>query len=116
MTRVALAVTDGTPLFELAGAYEIFGVDRELADPWYTLEVCGPRTAGVGGWLRARPDHGLDRLADASTVIVPAWRDVEEDPPRDLVAALRAAHANGARIVSLCTGAFVLAAAGLLDD
>ncbi|WP_203927000.1 helix-turn-helix domain-containing protein [Virgisporangium ochraceum] len=114
--RVALAVTDGTPLFELAGAHEIFGVDRGLASPWYTLEVCGPRTAGVGGWLRARPEHGLDRLATASTVVVPAWRDLEEEPPGALIAALRAAHAAGARIVSLCTGAFVLAAAGLLDD
>jgi transcriptional regulator GlxA family with amidase domain len=48
-------------------------------------------------------------------VIVPALADVAADPPADLVRAVRAAHANGARVVSLCTGAFVLAAAGLLD-
>jgi transcriptional regulator GlxA family with amidase domain len=48
-------------------------------------------------------------------VIVPGWADVDADPPADLVAAVRAAHEAGARVASLCTGAFVLAAAGLLD-
>ncbi|MEU8513549.1 helix-turn-helix domain-containing protein [Kitasatospora sp. NPDC048722] len=51
----------------------------------------------------------------ADTVVVPGWADVDEEPPRELVDAVRAAHDNGARVVSLCTGAFVLAAAGLLD-
>jgi transcriptional regulator GlxA family with amidase domain len=68
----------------------------------------------VGRFL-LEPDHGLDRLRDAGTVIVPGWADVDVDPPAELVEAVRAAHAAGARVVSLCTGAFVLAAAGLLD-
>jgi AraC family transcriptional activator FtrA len=59
--------------------------------------------------------HGLDEILKADTVIVPACRSVEEDPPTDLVDAVRVAHEGGARIVSICTGAFVLAAAGLLD-
>ncbi|MGH3239361.1 MAG: GlxA family transcriptional regulator, partial [Spirillospora sp.] len=58
---------------------------------------------------------GLDALADADTVVIPACANVLDDQPPDLVEAVRAAHENGARIVSLCTGAFVLAAAGLLD-
>ncbi|MFI7542665.1 helix-turn-helix domain-containing protein [Actinoplanes sp. NPDC049599] len=115
MTSVAVAVTDGTPLFELAAACEVFGVDRQLADPWYDFAVCGPDGAAVGGWLTAGLRYGLDALAGADTVIVPSVRDVAAPPPPALVEAVRAAHAAGARVASLCTGAFVLAAAGLLD-
>ncbi|WP_084962755.1 helix-turn-helix domain-containing protein [Thermoactinospora rubra] len=116
MPKVALAVTDGMLHFELAVAYEVFGGDwTDAPDPWYEVVVCGPRAARTGGGFRLDPDCGLDQLARADTVIVPAWADVDEDPPADLVDAVRAAHEAGARVASLCTGAFVLAAAGLLD-
>lgn len=115
MTSVALAVADGTPLYELAAACEVFGFDRGLADSWYDFTVCGQDGAAVGGWLTAGVQHGLEALADAHTVIVPSCRDVAEPSPPALVDAIRAAHAAGARVASLCTGAFVLAEAGLLD-
>jgi AraC family transcriptional activator FtrA len=115
MTSVAVAVTDGTPLFELAAACEVFGVDRGLADSWYDFTICGQDGAEVGGWLRANIRHGLRALTDAHTVIVPSCRDVAERPPPALVDAVRVAHRAGARVASLCTGAFVLAEAGLLN-
>ncbi|MCC0100021.1 MULTISPECIES: helix-turn-helix domain-containing protein [Streptomyces] len=116
MSLVALAVTPGVPHFELAAACDVFGVDRsDLADPWYEFVLCGPPSVPVGGRFRVEPDAGLDRLVQADTVIVPACADLDADPPAELVGAVRAAHEAGARVASLCTGAFVLAAAGLLD-
>lgn len=115
MTTVALAVTDGMLHFELSMAYEVFGaVPDRVAVPWYDVVVCGSRAVEVGRFL-LEPDHGLEHLARADTVIVPGWADVDVDPPAELVDAVRAAHEAGARVASLCTGAFVLAAAGLLD-
>ncbi|WP_203718053.1 helix-turn-helix domain-containing protein [Asanoa siamensis] len=115
MTTIALAATDGMLHFELAMALEIFVRDPSgLAAPWYSLVVCAPGTVRVGRFV-VEPDDDLDRLARADTVIVPSIEDVDAPVPADLVEAVRAAHAAGARLVSFCTGAFVLAAAGVLD-
>ncbi|MGH3844478.1 MAG: GlxA family transcriptional regulator [Pseudonocardiaceae bacterium] len=116
MPSVALAVTADVPIFELAAPCAVFGRARlDWVDPWYDFTVCAPSDVRFGGWFRADTAHGLDELARADTVIVPACHDVDADPPTDLLDAVRAAHDAGARIASICTGAFVLAAAGLLD-
>jgi AraC family transcriptional regulator, transcriptional activator FtrA len=115
---VGLAVTEGAPVFELAIPCEVFGRYRDgFPDPWYTLRPCAPSGMPVpvsNGFAASGPD-GYDGLTRADTVIVTAVRDIYQEPAPELVAAIKAAHAGGARIVSLCTGAFVLAAAGLLD-
>ncbi|MEU5866533.1 helix-turn-helix domain-containing protein [Nonomuraea sp. NPDC047529] len=117
---VAVAVVDGMPMFELSIACDTFGLERpDLADPWYELRLAASGPVRTRNGFTLTPSYGLDALAGADTVVVPALpmdrmdRDARPDP--DLVEALRAAHARGARMVSLCTGAFALAAAGLLD-
>lgn len=114
---VAVAVTPQAPLFELAVPCEIFGIDRpELADPWYRMQVCSPEpdTPVAAGFV-AQNTAGMAELARADTVIVPACASVHTDPPELLVQAVRTAYDNGARIAGICSGAFVLAAAGVLD-
>lgn len=110
-----LALTDGIPLFEVAAVCEVFGSQRaDLPGPWYDFRVCGDYNSLVGGWFRADSVYGFDKMVTADTVIIPACGAPDEPHP-DLVSAVRAAHRNGARLVSICTGAFVLAAAGALD-
>jgi AraC family transcriptional regulator, transcriptional activator FtrA len=113
---VVLAITDGIPLFEVAAACEVFGSWRPgLPDPWYNFKVCGDYNARVGGWFRAESVHGFSEMLTADTVIIPACGAAPDKPHTALVNAVRAAYENGARLVSICTGAFVLAAAGALD-
>ncbi|MFC5186399.1 helix-turn-helix domain-containing protein [Actinomadura harenae] len=113
---VAVAVADGILHFELALAYELFSSPPpSAAGSWYEPVICGAGPVRADGRFLLEPDAGLDRLPEADTVIVPGWAEPDDDPPPALVAAVRAAHEAGARVASLCTGAFVLAAAGLLD-
>jgi len=104
--------------FELGIVTEVFGLPRPEFDmPWYELTICAERPGPVpviGGASLYTP-NGLDVFAAAQTVIVPGVPDVAASPAAELVAALRLAHQRGARIVSICSGAFALAGAGLLD-
>ncbi|GJF34813.1 hypothetical protein KNE206_75130 [Kitasatospora sp. NE20-6] len=115
---VAVLIFGGAPIFESSIPLSVFGVDRQDAGvPRYRLLVCageeGP-LATTGGLTLTAP-YGLEALSRAGTIVVPAWRSISQPPPVEAIAALRKAHHEGARIIGLCTGAFVLAAAGLLD-
>ena len=114
--RVVSLVGERVAMFELAVPCEVFGLDRSyLHDPWYEHVVCtahpGPKDADNG--VRILVEHGLEALDDADTVVIPGWDD--SGYPDEVLDALRRADARGARLLSVCTGAFLLAAAGLLD-
>ncbi|MEM7357378.1 MAG: helix-turn-helix domain-containing protein, partial [Acidobacteriota bacterium] len=67
------------------------------------------------GGLQVSAPVGLEPLTQAGTIVLPGWRDLAEQPPAELLDALVAAYERGARLLSVCSGAFVLAATGLLD-
>lgn len=104
-------------LYEAAIASEVFGVDRADLSPdgaWYDLVVCTADGA-PHPWLSNLPTASYAEIARADSVVIPSTDDPDADPDPNLVEALRLAHERRVRVASLCTGAFVLAAAGLLD-
>jgi AraC family transcriptional activator FtrA len=114
---VALAY-DGLCTFEFAIAAEVFGLARpEMGPGWYRFASAAmePGPLRAHGGLRVELDGGPELLAQADLIIVPGWKGVDVPVPPHLVQALLAAHARGARLASICSGAFVLAATGLLD-
>jgi transcriptional regulator GlxA family with amidase domain len=118
LKNVAVAVFDQVSVFELGVLCEVFGFDR-TADglPGYDFAVCAaePGVLRTSSGFSVDTPYGLERLASADLIAIPGWRDLDERPPEPLLEALRQAVARGSRVMSVCTGAFVLAAAGLLD-
>jgi transcriptional regulator GlxA family with amidase domain len=118
MSVVAAVIDEGALTFDLAIPCEVFGLDRsDIVSPWYGFMVVAAGRTPVRtqtGFLLDTP-FGLDDLERANTIVVPGWSDPEQRPSVELCDALRRAYDRGARLVSLCTGAFVLADAGLLS-
>ncbi|MEU3599014.1 helix-turn-helix domain-containing protein [Streptomyces sp. NPDC006798] len=114
--RVAVLVLDGAKPLDVGIPAQVFTTRASMP---YEVRVCaaapGPVTGGDG--LSYAVAHGLEALAWADLVFVPGYRFPDrDDPPPPVVAALIAAHDRGARLAAISTGAFALAATGLLDD
>lgn len=113
---VALAY-DGLCTFEFGVAVEVFGLPRpEMGPGWYRFAVAAaePGPLRAAGGVRVLCDGGPELLEEAGTIVVPGWRGADAPVPAAIREALARAHARGARVLSLCSGVFVLAAAGLL--
>lgn len=111
-------IGEGVLTFDFASACEVFGYDRsDIVTPWYRFLVASqdpPPIRTSTGFL-IHPERGLEAVEEADTVVVPGWADDLRPPRPELIDALRAAYDRGARVMSVCIGAFVLAEAGLLD-
>jgi AraC family transcriptional activator FtrA len=114
---VALAY-DRLCTFEFGCTVELFALERpELGVHWYDFAVCAVEQGPIraAGGITVQAPYTPELLALADTIIIPGWRDADELPPPQLLEWIRAAHARGARLCSICSGVFVLAAAGVLD-
>ncbi len=115
---VCCLVYDGLCTFEYGIATELFGLHRpEFPSPLYRFRSVGVHAGSIRatGGLRFRPDARLDTLGQADLIVIPGWVSAQAPVPPSLVRALVAAHGRGARILTICSGVFVLAATGLLD-
>jgi AraC family transcriptional regulator, transcriptional activator FtrA len=116
--HVVVLAYDKLCTFEFGCVVEIFSLARpELGVDWYNFSVCSAQRTPMraAGGVMVTVKHSLSRLDKADTIIVPGWHTPSESPPALLIKKLRAAYERGARICSICSGVFVLAAAGLLD-
>ncbi len=117
-STVVVLAYDGLCTFEFGCAYEIFGLPRpELDRPWYRFEVCAaePGPLKAAGGLVVQAPYDLDLVRRADTVVVPGWRSPDTPAPPPLLDALVQVVERGGRLASICSGVFLLAAAGVLD-
>lgn len=115
--KVVTVAYNGLAFFEFGIAVEVFGLPRPELNPWYSFCACSIESEPIStlGGVTLETDRGIRSLATAGTIVIPGWRNPDERPPDVLLRALQRANRRGARIVSLCSGAFILAAAGLLE-
>lgn len=114
--KIAVLVLNDVVPLDFGIAYQVFALASQVDDKnAYEVEVCAPertiRTASFDMQVR----YGLDRLELAHTIVIPGCEDPFGEVPETVRIALREAYARGARLASICTGAFILAASGLLD-
>ena len=116
--KIAVLAYEGLNTFDFGIAVGLFGLLRPESDHWYSVSVCGlgKRPLRASSGVLIVPRRGLACMQEADTIVIPGWCNPDVLPPPRLVRMLRMAHQRGARLVSICSGAFVLAATGLLND
>lgn len=115
LRQVAVVVLEGAKPLDVGIPAQVFTTRPSMP---YEVRVCGvtPGRVAGGDGLSYSVEHGLEVLEDADLIFIPGYRLPNlEDPPAELLRALLAAHERGARLAAISTGAFALAATGLLD-
>ncbi|PDT10036.1 transcriptional regulator FtrA [Rhizobium sp. M1] len=115
---VVALIYEGLCTFEFGIAVEVFGLERpEMGPAWYRFAAASPETGPIraAGGVKVVADGSLELLSQAETIVIPGWKSVDEPVPDQVIRALQEANRRGVRILSICSGVFVLAEAGLLD-
>ena len=115
---IAVLMYNGVPMFETSVPISVFGMDRtDTGAPKFRMLAVAAEDGPLisTGGIQIHAPYGLDDLDDSGIVVIPSWRDPLESVPEASLEAIRSAHADGAVVVGLCVGAFVVAASGLLD-
>src|ERR1700742_2217096 len=118
LSSVAVLAYDGVSTFGLGVTAEVFGCDRKgegIPRYEYSITAAQPGLIRTDVGMPILVESGVDRLSSADLAVVVCWDDIDTRPPESVLAALRTVTDRGGRVLSQCTGAFVLAAAGLLD-
>ena len=116
MHTVAVIALPDVIAFDLTTAVEVFGrVVLPSGEPGYCVRVCGTEPVVSAGPMRIATEHAISEVDGVDTIVVPGRNDVRVGTPDEVLRALKSAHADGTRIASICSGAFTLAEAGLLD-
>jgi transcriptional regulator GlxA family with amidase domain len=116
MHRVAVVALDGLVALDFAIPVDTFQhVSLAGGEPGYRVRVCGLTPLVDHSRFQLQAPYGLRELAHADTIVLPGIEDIERPVPEPLIRALQRAAARGARLASICSGAFILAATGLLD-
>ncbi len=115
MHKVAVLVLNDVVPLDFGIAYQVFGLARQDGGKVYEVVVCAPKRTIRAGGFDMQVHHGLDVLSSAETILVPGSEDPFGEISKAVTTALYRAHERGARIASICTGAFILAASGLLN-
>ncbi len=117
--QVCALAYDGLCTFEFGIAVEAFALKRpELDIPWYGFKVVShdPSPLKAIGGIQINVAFGLSELQNADTIIIPGWKGADAPVPHAVINAIKSAHKRGCRIVSICSGVFVIAATGLLNN
>lgn len=117
--QVCALAYNGLCTFEFGIAVEAFALKRpELEIPWYDFKVVShdPSPLNAIGGIQMNVAHGLNELQNADTIIIPGWKGPDTPVPSAVIDAIVAARKRGCRIVSICSGVFVIAATGLLNN
>ena len=116
MHTVAVIALPDVIAFDLTTAVEVFGrVVLPSGEPGYRVLVCGTESVVSAGPMRIATEHAISEVDGVDTIVVPGRNDVRVGTADEVLRALKSAHADGTRIASICSGAFTLAEAGLLD-
>jgi transcriptional regulator GlxA family with amidase domain len=117
MHTVAILALDGVVAFDLSTPIEVFGrTYLPSGQAAYQVQICAPTDEINAGIFTLRVPWCLEKLAEADTIILPGLADPTAPIPHEVLVALQSAAARGTRIASICSGAFILAATGLLDN